>query len=464
MKASHELSRVSVSFDEPNLVSHAGLVPVAELAQRLRVGERIDAAVTLTGTAGANSGAKALTVIGSVLAGGDCIDDVDLLRSGALPELFDRVRAPSTVGSWLRALRWGHVRQLDAVTRTLLVAAWRAGAGPAPGADVTVDLDSTICEVYGLAKQGAARGYTGVRGYHPLLASCAGDTAGGGATQLLHARLRGGNAGSGRGAGSFVAEVLTRLREALPANRAGRQGVVTLRADSGFYSRGVIRACRRGNARFSVTVRMNPSVRRAIAAIPEQAWTPIPYWSSDGTFGHADDGTPISGADVAETGYTAFADTPDAVDVRLVVRRVRPTPGSQLALDVAFSHHAFISDRDGALLDLEADHRRHAVVEQVIADLKGGCGLAHLPSGRFAANAGWLALVGLAYNLGRWCAALISPGWRTITTATLRTRLLAVPARIVHTARRLHLRLPRHWPWEADYQQLRDAIARLALT
>ena len=463
MQASHELSRVSVSFDEPNLVSHAGLVPVAELAQRLRVGERIDETVTLAGSVGANSGAKALTLIGSVLAGGDCIDDVDLLRSGALPELFDGVRAPSTVGTWLRALRWGHVRQLDAVARTLLVGAWRAGAGPAAGADVTVDLDSTICEVYGLAKQGAARGYTGVRGYHPLLASCAGDAAGGGATQLLHARLRGGNAGSGRGAGSFVAEVLTRLRDALPPDRAGRQGTVTLRADSGFYSRKVIRACRSGGAHFSVTVRMNPSVRRAIAAIPEQAWTPIPYWSSEGTFGHDKDGTPISGADVAETAYTAFAGTADAVDVRLVVRRVRPTPGSQLAFDVAFSYHAFITDRDGQLLDIEAEHRRHAVVEQVIADLKGGCGLAHLPSGRFAANAGWLALVALAYNLGRWCAALTNPRWRTITTATLRTRLLAVPARIVHTARRRHLRLPRSWPWEADYQQLRDAIARLAL-
>src|SRR5512142_522562 len=318
----------------------------------------------------------------------------------------------------------------------------RAGAGPAAGADVTVDLDSTICEVYGLAKQGAARGHTGVRGYHPLLASCAGDAAGGGATQLLHARLR----------------------DALPADRAGQRGTVTLRPDSGFYSRKVIRACRRGDARFSVTVRMNPSVRRAIAAIPEQAWTPIPYWSSDGTFGQAADGTPISGADVAETGYTAFAGTPDAVDVRLVVRRVRPTPGSQLAFDVAFSYHAFITDRDGQLLDVEADHRRHAVVEQVIADLKGGCGLAHLPSGQFAANAGWLALIGLASNLGRWCAALTGPRSRPITTATLRTRLLAVPARLVHTARRLHLRLPRHWPWEADYQQLRGALARLALT
>src|SRR5512135_851904 len=223
MQASHELSRVSVSFDEPNLVSHAGLVPVAELAQRLQVGERIDAAVTVAGSVGANSGAKALTLIGSVLAGGDCIDDVNLLRSGALPELFDGVRAPSTVGSWLRALRWGHVRQLDAVTRTLLVEAWRAGAGPAAGADVTVDLDSTICEVYGLAKQGAARGHTGVRGYHPLLASCAGDAAGGGATQLLHTRLRGGNAGSGRGAGSFVTEVpgcTTRCQRTGPASRA----------------------------------------------------------------------------------------------------------------------------------------------------------------------------------------------------------------------------------------------------
>jgi hypothetical protein len=315
--------------------------------------------------------------------------------------------------------------------------------------------------VYGLTKQGAAFGYTGVRGYHPLLASCAGDAAGGGATQLLASRLRGGNAHTARGAGTFVAETLSRLRQALPTDADGEQGTVTLRADSGFYSRAVVRAARTAGARFSITVRANPSIKAAIAAIDDDAWTPIPYWSSAGTFGYADDGTPVSGADVAEVGYTAFADTDDATPVRLVVRRVRPTPGSQLALDIVFDHHAFITDRDGDLLDIEADHRRHAVIEQVIADLKGGVGLAHLPSAKFAANAAWLAISGIAYNLGRWCAALAGGQWARATTATLRRKLLAIPGRLVHSARRLRLRLPENWPWQQDLHDLRKAIASI---
>jgi hypothetical protein len=194
----------------------------------------------------------------------------------------------------------------------------------------------------------------------------------------------------------------------------------------------------------------------------DAAWTPIPYWSTDGTFGHKDDGTPISGADVAEVAYTAFADTEDATPVRLIVRRVRPTPGSQLALDIVFAHHAFITDRDGDLLEVEADHRRHAVIEQVIADLKGGAGLAHMPSAKFAANAAWLALAGIAYNLGRWCAALAGPDWKRATTASLRRKLLAIPGRLVHTGRRLHLRLPENWPWQQDLRDLREAIAGIA--
>lgn len=395
---------MSMSVDEPNLVSHAGLVAVAELAQWLGVAERIDAHLDLSGTPGqANEGTKAMTVLGGLLAGADSIDDVAVLRTGALPQLFV-TRAPSTIGTFLRSFTFGHVRQLDAVARELLGAAWAAGAGPAPGTDVFVDVDSTICEVYGVGKQGAAFGYTKVRGYHPLLATCAGDAAGGGARQLLGARLRGGNAASGRGAGNFVTETLSRLRAALPVDAGGRRGRVTLRADAGFYSRAVVRACRAADARFSLTVRMNPALRAAIAGIPDDGWTPIPYWSTDGTFGHHPDGTPVSGADVAEVPYTAFAGTADAVDVRLVVRRVRPTPGSQLALVEVFDHHAFITDRAGELLTVEAEHRDHAVVEQVIADLKGAAGLAHLPSSRFAANAAWLGLVGLAYNLARWAA------------------------------------------------------------
>lgn len=463
MRAWQDLRRVSMSFDEPNLVSHAGLIPMGALAQRLQVAERIDAALDLSTTPGAgNAGTKAMTVIGGLLAGATSIEDLDVVRAGALPEVFD-VRAPSTLGTFLRSFTFGHVRQLDAVARRLLVAAWAAGAGPAPGADVFADVDSTICEVYGPTKQGAAFGYTGVRGYHPLLASCAGDGAGGGGRQLLGARLRGGNAAPGRGAGSFVTETLGRLRAALPPDAAGRQGRVTLRADSGFYSRAVVRACRAAAARFSITVRMSPSVRAAIAAIPESAWTAIPYWSSDGTFGYRPDGAPVSGADVAEVPYTAFANTPDAIDVRLVVRRVRPTPGSQLALIEVFDHHAFITDRAGELLAVEAEHRDHAVVEQVIADLKGAGGLAHLPSGRFGANAAWLALVGLAYNLARWAAALTGRDWARRTLATIRARLLAVPGRLVHTARRLHVRLPEHWPWARDLIGLRAATTALSL-
>ena len=462
MRASHDLSRVSITFDEPNLVSHAGLVAPAELAQRLGVAELIDERVDLAGTRGApNVGIKAMTMIGGMLAGADSVDDMDVMRAGATDEVF-AVRAPSTLGTCLRSFSFGDVRSLDAVTRELLARAWAAGAGPAPGAEVTIDLDSTICQVYGAAKQGAAFGYTKVRGYHPLLATCAGDTHGRGATQLLHSRLRGGNAHTARGAGTFVAETLSRLRDAMPVDDQGQQGQVLLRADSGFYSRAVIRAALAADALFSITVRANPSIRAAIAGIDEDAWVPIPYWSTDGTFSYHDDATPVSGADVAEASYTAFADTPDAVDVRLVVRRVRPTPGSQLALDVVFGYHAFITDRDGDLLAVEADHRRHAVIEQVIADLKGGAGLAHLPSGKFAANAAWLALCGIAYNLGRWCAALAGPGWATATTATLRRTLFAIPGRLVHSARRLRLRLPENWPWQQALHDLRAAIAGIA--
>jgi hypothetical protein len=351
---------------------------------------------------------------------------------------------------------------LDAVSRRLLKAGWAAGAGPAPGAAVTMDVDSSIFQVYGQAKQGASRGYTGVRGYHPLLATCAGDVHGHGDRQLLHVRLREGKAFTARGAASFITEALNRLRAAMPVHPVFGRGQVTMRADSGFYNRKVIRACRKAGARFSITVRQNPSIARAIAQIPEQAWAPIPYWSTDTeAFGVDEHGQPVSGADVAEIPYTCFAGSKDATQVRLIVRRVRPTPGTQLELITAFSYHAFVTDRPGDLLSLEADHRAHAKVEQVIADLKGGCGLAHLPSGSFNANAAWLALCAIAYQLARFAAALAGPGWRTATTETLRRWLVAIPARLVHSARRFHLRMPVNWPYRDDFTQLRRTIQTL---
>ncbi len=439
MRAWHKLERVSVSCDESNLVPNAGLVAPALIAQKLGVGDLIDERVDLGDRAGAaNSGAKALTVVGAALAGGDCIEHVDVLRAGAAIELFDDVRAPSTVGTWLRSFTWATVRMVDGVLRVVLARAWAAGLGPQRlDAPLTLDVDSTICETYGLAKQGATKfGYQHTRGYHPLIAALAESG------ELIHVRLRGGNANSGRGAASFVAEAISRIRA------AGHVGELVVRADSGFYTAAFVAACRRAGACFSVTVRTNPTLRAAIEAIPATAWRPIPYWI-DG------------GADVADIVYTAFASTKQPVACRLVVRRVRPTPGSQLALDVVFDYHAFVTDRDGPLLEVEADHRRHALVEHVIADLNHHSGLAHLPSGRFAANAAWLALVGLAYNLARWTARATGPGWEHVTTATLRRCLIAMPARLVHSARGLHLRAPSNWPWAQPILRLLGRLRAL---
>ena len=324
------------------------------------------------------------------------------------------------------------MRQLDAVSRALLARAWAAGAGPGRE-PLTIDLDSTICETYGLAKQGARHhGYTGVRGYHPLLAVAAGTG------DVLMARLREGRANTVRGAAHFLTETIGRVRA------AGATGALTVRADSGFYAAAVVAVCRRMQVRFSITIRQHAALRSRIEALPEAAWTPIPYWIG-------------GGADVAETVYTPFADQDDAVPVRLIVRRVRPTPGSQLALLTLYDYHAFITDRDGETLTLEADHRRHAEIENAIRDLKYGVGLNHLPSGRFAANAAWLAVQVMAHNLARWTSR-IALGETLVTTKTLRRRLFGLVGRITRSARRLTLHLPTRWPWALSFH---DALIRL---
>jgi len=417
---------MSVSFDEKNLVPNGGLLPAAVLAQRLDLAGLVDRRLHLAAH-GANSGAKALSVIGSMLAGGDSVDDVAVLRAGAASSLFDGTRAPSTVGSWLRAHKWSNVRQLDAISRELLARMWAAGAGPQDlAAPLTIDIDSTIVEVHGRAKQGAAFGYTKVRGYHPQLATCA-QTG-----QVLMSRLRGGAAGAARGAASFLTETISRARN------AGATGQLTVRADSAFYAKAVLATAAKFDVRFSITARHDKRVRAAIEQIDEATWQPIPYWLS----------TPeVSGADIAETTFTVFpSDKQHARKVRLVVRRVRPTPGSQLALFTTWDYHAFVTDRDLPLAEVEADHRRHAVVEQSIAELKSA-GLAHLPSGKFMANAAWLAQTVVAHNLGRAVGRLAGPELEKATAATLRRKVFTMPGRLVHSGRRRHLRLPASWPW-----------------
>jgi len=439
MRSSHSLDRLDTAFDDDHLVADAGLVLPATLAQHLGLRQLVDEHLDLGPATGrANVGDKLLTLVMSALAGGDCIDDANALRAGGTGRVLGfTVKAASTLGTFLRSFSWGHVRQLDRVSRGLLERAWAAGAGP--GSDpFTIDLDSTICETYGLKKEGGSRfTYSHVRGYHPLLAVAAGTG------DILMARLREGPSNTARGAAHFLAETIGRVRH------AGATGQLTMRADSGFYAHAVVAVCRRTGVRFSITVRQHKGLRTRIEAIPEADWTPIPYWIGDG-------------ADVAEIAYTPFKDEKDAVPVRLIVRRVKPTPGSQLALLTLYDYHAFITDRDGETVELEADHRRHAEIENAIRELKYGVALNHLPSGRFGANGAWLAVQVMAHNVARWTSRL-GLGAGIITTKTLRRRLFGLPGRLTRSARRTTLHLPQRWPWAIGWVAALDRLRTIPL-
>ena len=436
MLADDHPDRIQIAFDDHRLVANAGLILPATLGRHLGLPQLVDRRLDLGRAPGrANTGDKVMTLVASALAGGDCIDDADVLRTGGTAGAIGCVvKAPATLGTFLRSFRWGHVRQLDRVSRELLARAWAAGAGPGDGPlTMTIDLDSTICETYGLVKEGARHhSYTGQRGYHPLLAVVAGTG------DVLMARLREGRANTARGSAHFLRETVGRVRY------GGARGQLTVRADSGFYTHAIVAVCREMDVRFSITVRQHKSLHNLIEAIPETDWTPIPYWL-DGA------------ADVAESSYTPFQSEPDAAPVRLIVRRVQPTPGSQLALFATYSYHGCITDREGETLELEADHRRHAEIENAIRDLKYGVGLNHLPSGRFAANGAWLAVQVMAHNLARWTAR-IGLGEQVVTTKTLRRRFFSLAGRLTRSARRLTLHLPRRWPWENQFSR---ALARL---
>jgi DDE family transposase len=444
MRASHSPTAVSATFDEPNLVSCAGLVPVMRLAERVGLGRAASELVRVPGSAGAHAGVKVSSIVAGMLAGGDSIDDLDVIRHGALPELFDGGRAPSTLGTFLRGFTWGHVRQLDAVARRCVVGLSEQTPLLA-GAETFafLDLDSTIEQVYGYAKQGAEYGYTHVRGLHPLVATLSTPIA---APVIAGTRLRRGAAGSAKGAASFVSEALRTARA------AGATATLVVRADSAFYSRDVIAACRRAGARFSITAIGNCSVRAAIAAIPENAWVPIKY-------PHAiydeSSGQWISDAEIAETSYTAFnnRNRNTRVTARLIVRRVKDKNTPQEALFPLWRYHACFTDNPADLLTAEKQHRAHAIVEQVIADMKDGAA-AHLPSGRFAANAAWLTLAALAFNLTRAAGTLASRFHARARTGTIRRHLITVPARITRSARRIRLRLPTTWPWAPAWHTL----------
>ena len=436
---------VTATFDDPNLVSCAGLEPVLRLAERADLQGLVGEHVALVKPAGVNAHLKVPNLVAGMIAGADSIDDMALLRHGAMRRLFTGVRAPSTLGSFLRAFTFGHVRQLDAVASRLLInLARHAPLLPDAAKLAYVDVDDTLKQTYGYAKQGAGRGYTGVKGLNALLAIVSTPRS---APVIVAARLRKGGANSARGADRFVSDAL------ITARKAGATGELVLRADSAYYGHDVIAAALRQEARFSITARQDNAVRTAIASIDEQAWTPIKYTCA--IFDEQQQRW-ISDAEVAEIDYTAFTSKPTAkhIRARLIVRRVKDmNPNNQSELFTAYRYHAVFTNSPLLMLEAEKAHRAHAIVEQVIADLKNGP-LAHLPSGHFWANSAWLVCASMAFNLTRAAGTLASAFHAKATTGTIRAQLITVPARLARSARRLTLHLPTGWPWQQAWEQL----------
>jgi hypothetical protein len=452
------MAKTRASFDDPHLVSQAGLVPVMALAARAGLQDLVADYVRPGGECGANPHLKVPSLVAGMAAGADCIDDMGLLRHGAMSAVFSGGRAPSTLGSHLRSCNWGNVAQLEKVNRKMLaVLAREAPLLPGAGELAFIDVDSTQKRVYGYRKQGARFGYVkiasrqvAVRGLNPLAAVI---STPGSAPVIAATRLRGGNAASVRGAASLAYGAIATARA------CGCTGLIIVRMDSAYYAGEVIAAIRRQGACFSVTVPMNSKVAAAIAAIGEDAWTPIEYpraiWDDQLSCW-------VSDAEVAETTCTAFeSDKEHAVTARLIVRRVRDqnekaAPG-QGELFPAWRYHAVFTDSPHELIEAEGEHRRHAIVEQVFADLYDGP-LARLPSGKFTANAAWLAIAAIAHNLLRAAGTLAGGTLAKARGTTIRRSLVAVAARIARHGRgRITVHLPQGWHRENEWLTLWEA-------
>ena len=422
---SRTIDRYETTFDHDGLIANAGLIVVATLMSRLGL-ERLVNRWVRTGSFA--PGRKVCTLIAAMLAGATHIDHVDVLRAGATQSVLPfKVMAPSTIGTFLRTFTFGFVRQLDAVAARLLANAWAAGVGPGSD-DLVIDLDSTICEVHGHAKQGAAYGYTKCLGYHPLVATRAGTG------EVLFSRMRKGSAGSSRGINRFIDELAGILK------RAKATGTRCVRADSGFWSWELLRTLDRHRMSWSITVINNHKVKAAIAGIADDAWVDIDY-----TLGGF--------AQVAETSYVGGGQlTKHRRIVRLVVRRTRLADTTQQALFEHWRHHSFITNRHD-LDTIQADqfHRQHAVVELAIRELKDGAA-EHIPSGHYPANAAWFACAVMAHNLARWMVLIAKH--EPVNGRTLRTRIIAVPAVQVNRSGRHTLRFPTRWPWQHEFNSV----------
>jgi hypothetical protein len=450
---------VRASFDDPNLVSSAGLEPVMRLAGLCDLAGIVRERLRVPSYRGANAPGKVATIVAGMVSGADSIDDLDVVRHGGMPSLFGSVYAPSTLGEFLRWFTHGHVRQLQAVAREFLVQLARH-TPLLPGSDVVtfLDVDSLLRPVYGKKKQGVGFGHAKVggyqvlrRGYNPLVATISTLDA---APVVAATQLRAGNASSARGAGSLVAEAIATTKAVLAARPDTPTGEVVVRADSAFYARTTVKACQRAGVRFSVTIRVSTKVRTAVDAIPDDAWVeieyPHPVWDDQQR-------RFISRAQIAETRYTAFANSPDAITARLIVRRIpdlnKTTVDVQGELFPVWRYHAAFTDSPFILTQAEQHHRNHAIIEQVFAELIDGP-LAHLPSGRFDANNAWLTCTAIAHNLTRAAATLAGPRYAAARAATIRRHLINVAGRIARHARGITIHLPQHWPWHEAWQRL----------
>ena len=419
------LDGLRVEFDDERAVSDAGVMLVATLAGRLRIEAAAGKLVRLRRdrAGAANAGRKVMAVLFAMVLGADSIDDCDVLRAGKTRRLLGGwMPAPSTLGTFLRAFTFGHVRQLDALLGETLVRAWRAGAGPGSGR-LVIDVDSFVGEVCGRLKQGAAYGYTKVLGYHPILATRA-DTR-----EVLHIRLRKGSANTSKGMLRFCDELIARV------TRAGADGPKLLRADSGFWNHKVFARLERADWQYSIGVRMHKAIRAAVEAIEESAWQTIEDYPKEGE------------AQIAETTHGGR---------RLIVRRTRLV-GPQAELWPDWRHFAFLTNRTEDITIVESEHRDHAVVEQVIVELKEQA-LGHFPSGEFNANGAWTVLGALAHNLLRWTQLIGLPDSTVRAARTLRRRLITIAGRLTRHGRSWTLHLPARWPWHGDYLA---ALARI---
>jgi len=446
VRVSHRFVSDSVVFDDDNLVSCAGLVPVMALAEQTGLSallaEKVHIAEPRIKSGSANPAPKLSTLIAAMCAGADSIDDLDVVRSGGMKVLFGTVYAPSTIGTLLREFTFGHARQLESVLGDHL-AGLAERVDLLPGAQVRafLDIDSLLRPVYGHAKQGASYGHTKIagkqvlrKGLSPLVTTISTDLA---APVITGVRLRAGRASSGKGAGRMVAQAIATARA------AGVSGQILVRGDSAYGTAAVIRACRRAGAQFSLAWTKNTKVQAAINAIAEDAWTPVRY---PGAVKDPDTGAWISDAEVAEIAYTAFASTDDAITARLIVRRVKDATHTD-ALFPVWRYHPFFTNSTEPVTDADLTHRRHAIIETVFADLIDGP-LAHVPSGRFGANCAWALCAAIAHNLLRAAATLAGAAHAVARGSTLRRKIVNIPARLARPQRKPILHLPSHWPWE----------------